>query len=587
LQGTKCRLFRCFGFIGLLFLICFCAYLFPQNINSKKEVSLKSSSTFGVKVNAIVINASVTDKSGNPVTDLTVRDFKLYEDGEPKNIQTFALESIDPPELGTLPVANVLPQHEGQDPNPNAAQLPRLISIVIDDLTMESPSTFSNKDFVRPGSILEFPRMKDAIKKFVTTDLSPTDQVAILSGSRKVQFPFTDNKQRLLEELDVVPAKLNTLWALRPDDEFDTNDYTAWMYANDLVWEGFNKFVTVNKKVIDTERKRALMIRQNDDVSSRTRNLLYTIRLNLRTLSHFEGPKMIMLFSDGFITEIGRRTGAAEAHELQELVDLALHSGIIINTVSTRGIFVESLTSSAAVDEGGGISFLASDETDRMMQEKPLAQIASETGGKFFPSSNDMYIGLRTIAHRRHSYYVLTYVMPAHKPDGAYHHIKLEVTRPGLEVSYRKGYYDPTEELTFENNNKEDLMAALHGPGNMNEIPITLSYNYSQEADSSYAVSFVSKVNIHGLQFPEEDNRRRNQISLVLAAFDENDHFISGLEKSIDFQLLENSYAELLQRGLTSGVELKLPIGRYKIKAVVRENNQGKMGSITKSIEIP
>ena len=224
---------------------------------------------------------------------------------------------------------------------------------------------------------------------------------------------------------------------------------------------------------------------------------------------------------------------------------------------------------------------------DRMMQEKPMAQIASETGGEFFPRSNNIYLGLQTIAHRRHSYYVLTYAMPPHKPDGAYHHIKLEVTRPDLKVSYRKGYYSPTEELTFENSNREDLMAALHGPGNMNEIPITLSYSSSQEDDSTYAVSFITNVNIRKLRFPEEDNRRRNQISLVLAAFDEADHFINGLEKSIDFQLLENSYTDLLQHGLTSRVELKLPIGRYRIKAVVRENSQGKMGSIVKSVEIP
>ena len=108
LPDTECRLLHCFGFIGLFFLICFCAYLFPQNKNTKKEASPKSRSTFGVKVNAVVINAAVTDKSGNPVTDLTAGDFKLYDDGKPQNIQTFALESIDPPELEKAQVPGCL-----------------------------------------------------------------------------------------------------------------------------------------------------------------------------------------------------------------------------------------------------------------------------------------------------------------------------------------------------------------------------------------------------------------------------------------------------------------------------------------------
>ena len=121
----------------------------------------------------------------------------------------------------------------------------------------------------------------------------------------------------------------------------------------------------------------------------------------------------------------------------------------------------------------------------------------------------------------------------------------------------------------------------------MNEIPITLTYSSFQEDDSTYAVSFITNVNVRKLRFPEEESRRRNQISLVLAAFDDTDHFINGLEKSIDFQLLENSYTDLLKHGLTSRVELKLPIGRYRIKAVVRENSQGKMGSIVEFMEIP
>jgi len=121
----------------------------------------------------------------------------------------------------------------------------------------------------------------------------------------------------------------------------------------------------------------------------------------------------------------------------------------------------------------------------------------------------------------------------------------------------------------------------------MNQIPMTLSYNYSQEDDYTYAVSFLTDVNIRGLQFTAEEARRKNQVSLALVAFDETDHYITGLEKTIDFQLLESSYAGLRERGLTSRVELKLPVGRYKVKAVVRESAQGKMGSITKSVEIP
>jgi hypothetical protein len=89
------------------------------------------------------------------------------------------------------------------------------------------------------------------------------------------------------------------------------------------------------------------------------------------------------------------------------------------------------------------------------------------------------------------------------------------------------------------------------------------------------------------LHFLEEDSRRKDLINLVVVAFDEADHFIDGIEKSIDFKLTDASYDALLNHGLNSKVEFKLPLGRFKIKAVVREGAQGKMGSVTKAIEIP
>jgi hypothetical protein len=163
----------------------------------------------------------------------------------------------------------------------------------------------------------------------------------------------------------------------------------------------------------------------------------------------------------------------------------------------------------------------------------------------------------------------------------------LDVTRPGLTLSYRRGYYAPKEQLVFENSRRADIINALDAPGNMNEIPVTLAYASSQVNDADYTVSFTTHVDIRKLQFQEEDARRRNTLSVILAAYDEMDNFINGVDKSVEFRLLEGSYKALLMDGLSSKVQFTMPPGRYKIKAVVREHNQGKMGSIIKAVEIP
>ena len=583
MAAMKCRILRRCAFAGWVIFVFGFAFSFAHGKDAKKETAQKGQPPgYSVKVKSVVISATVTDKAGNPVTDLTINDFKAYDDGKPQKIQTFALESFGPPD-----------SEETEDASPgrtsrHKAVRPRLISIVIDDLTVDTA--------LGVNTYLEFPRMADAVKRFIRDDVGPMDQVAILAGSRSVQFPFSNDKQRLLESVSAVLPKLNPDTPLRPCGYItDLEAYQmsgAWGVSqspyfrqlaescwNDMMGSnpgsaaGGSPAMNIRMDARHEDYLRIAALRTNGDSEYRTRNLLYTVLQNIRTLRHFEGTRMVVLFSDGFISQ----RGTPAASELQELINTALRSGIVLNTVSTRSI---------APDSSPQPWMDLMREDNIRAQHSPLAQMASETGG-LFSYSNNMYKPLQTVASRRSFHYVLTYAMPPHAADGSYHQIKLEVARPGLELSHRKGYYTPKEELVFENSKREDILDALNAPGNMNEIPMTLSYNYSREEDSTYTVSIMTSVNIRGLEFPQEDDRRKNQISLILAAFDENDHYISGLEKVLDFQLLESSYAGLRERGLISRVELKLTMGLYKIKAVVRENAQGKMGSMTKSVEIP
>ena len=579
--GAACR----YAAICLTLLLLCLPGVFSQDRKTKEEEP-KGQTIFRVPVHVAILNATVTDKNGNPVKDLTVDDFRLYEDGKLQPIQTFALESFDseePEETQEAPAANTPAQSPGET---RMRKPPRMISIVIDDLTMEDTGQF--------GRIIE------AVREFVGKEMNPGDQVAILSASRNVRIPFSDNKKRLFEELPLVLEKLNVDTIGRPCGP-DLTDLEAYVVAHDPAGGAsvFSPQITAVCEAAGISLY-AAALRQNAESEFRIHSLLQTLRQHIRALRHFKGSKSVVLFSDGIVAEKGSPT----AYKLQEVIDLALRSGIVLNAVGTRGVqvYMDAMFGSPPTEEqdknymqiGAAFKALSYDnrwkllvhENDKRGQESPLEQMASDTGG-LFHGGNLMDKGLRTIAHRQISYYVMSYIMPTQKAEGAYHSIKLEVTRPGLALTYRKGYYAAKEELSFETRRKEEIIAALEAPGNMNEIPMTLSYNYFQEDDYSYSVSFKSDVTIRGLQFFEEDSRRKNILSLILAAYDENDRYISGVEKSIDFRLLEESYAALIPRGLTSSVELKLPIGRYKIKAVVRESNQGKMGSVTKSVDIP
>src|SRR5262245_56928390 len=53
-----------------------------------------SQPTFRVRVDAVQIDATVTDDRGNPVTNLTADDFEILEDSKPQVITSFTLVNI-------------------------------------------------------------------------------------------------------------------------------------------------------------------------------------------------------------------------------------------------------------------------------------------------------------------------------------------------------------------------------------------------------------------------------------------------------------------------------------------------------------
>jgi len=561
----------------LLFLLPFSAAQPPEK-KAKPDSADKKALTFRLPVNVVVVNATVLDKQGNPIRDLVQGDFKVYEDGKLQPIHTFAVESYQPDQAA--PPAN----------NEVAAveKRPRMISIVIDDITASARE--------------DFPRVVDSVKKYITEDSRPDDQIAMAAGSGRFQFPFSSDKQALLEELQTVLGKLS-FDRLIKDDCPSLTDLQAKKisesFSEDQEAKDIDLQVAVNEAMqclaLDStdaaslpnarSQTRSVAARQTQESEYRSGLLLHALRAHTRILRHFDAAKSLILFSDGFLSQ-----GVSHlSYQLQDVVEQALSSGVVLNTVDIRGLYTsmakaeERTITSAPSSINKQMLFME----DMAAQEAPLSQMAHETGGLFFHNSNDMHDGLRKIARRNSFFYILTYAMPSQRSDGHYHQIKLEVGRPGMELSYRKGYYAPKEELTFERRKKEDIMDAIRSPGNLNEIPIALAYNYYQEDSSSYVLALSTNVSIRRLHFLEENSRRKNLINIVVAAFDETDRYVDGIEKSIDFKLVGESYLNILKYGINSKVELKLPMGRYKIKAVVRESIEGKMGSATRTVEIP
>jgi VWFA-related protein len=93
--------------------------------------------------NLVQVDAVVTDKKGRQVTDLSIQDFEVLEDGHPQKITNLSYVSIRSPAAGSeAPVATAAKDRTGP-PIPvrlHPEQVHRTIALVVDDLGLSFES---------------------------------------------------------------------------------------------------------------------------------------------------------------------------------------------------------------------------------------------------------------------------------------------------------------------------------------------------------------------------------------------------------------------------------------------------------------
>jgi uncharacterized protein YjbI with pentapeptide repeats len=316
---------------------------------------------------------------------------------------------------------------------------------------------------------------------------------------------------------------------------------------------------------------------------SRTRRLLDLLRGHIRSLGPVEAKKSLVLLSAGFLHRTLR-------YDLERLVDRALTTGIIFNTIRITGLETSPMydVSSNFTDNSNlriDKALLVSE--DRRQKGMALEYLSMATGGIYFKDNNDLGAGLRKVVDQQFSYYVLSYAAPPKKPDGRYYRLRVKVSRPGVRVTHRKGFYAPKERLSPEEQKKKEMLEAMRAPTDLREIPLQMSFHGSRLDPDTFRLEIVTRLGFEDLPFLVEEGKRINRINLAVVAFDAKDEYVGGDEKAWNFKLSDSSYQALLKSGLTSKVVLEVPAGRYQVKVAARENLNAGLGSLRRTVEVP
>jgi VWFA-related protein len=530
---------------------------------------------FKARVNLVMVPVVVRDRQGKAVGTLKQEDFQLFDKGKPQYIARFSMEKA----AGRLNKASgAVPVSSPDKPSEEkpAVDLPdRFIAYLFDDVHMKF------------GDLVH---ARDAAGRHIDTALRTTDRAAIYTTSGQTIQDFTDDRTLLHEAL----AKLR----MRPvTGQGLSNCPNMTYYMADLI-------VNKNDPTVLDAAARDVMSCQSLDPSQyaqaqqiarqaaqqelnlgdhETRLAMGVIKELVRRMAAMPGQRSIILVSNGFVTL------AEHSIEKTDIMDRAIRSSVLINSLDARGLYTDTsdITRQGTNSVTEMVLHQMERETNRA-QSDVMAELAAGTGATFFQNNNDLDAGFARLATAPEYYYLLAFSPQNLKMDGSFHALKVTLKAvKDVSVGARTGYYAPRHLENAIETAKREIEEALFSREEMSDIAVELHTQFFKSGADTARVSLVVKVDVKHLKFRKEEDRNCNELTVVAGLFDRNGVYATGNQKKIEMRLKDETVEKRLDGGLTIRSSFDVKPGTYSVRLVVRDMEGQLMSAQNGAVEIP
>jgi hypothetical protein len=288
---------------------------------------------------------------------------------------------------------------------------------------------------------------------------------------------------------------------------------------------------------------------------------------------------------------------------LNQLTDSAVRAGVVINTLDPRGLraspgvasFTETPGKSALGGGGGTDPNFGRGGSDALglplaggAEHIGLNTLSSATGGVTIVNMNDLKNGLQKIVNRSRGYYLIGYT-PSEKFDNKFRKLQIKVKRDGSRVYSHSGYLAKEDKDKAANRTKEELaLEAAKSPLARRDVDLAANVGYKLTAANKAAVDINLIIEAKTLSFtPASDGKQQASFDVVGFLYDQYGKLRGGFSETINASLSPEEYRRAMKEGVTYTANTDLPAGYFQFRAVVREASTGKMGTISRYLEIP
>jgi VWFA-related protein len=504
-----------------------------------------------VNTDLVLVNVVARDKKGNLVRDLKKEDFTIFEDNKKQDITSFDFENVDALQTAGLAESTVSGT-TGQGAllknteQPGLQARDRRLMLLFFDFSAMDPE--------------QIDRAVDAAKSFVTKQMQPADLVAVvsLSTNLKVDLDFTDDRSKLQAVLSGYSSGEGQGFDNGATGSAEGAAETGGSFTADDT--DYNTF--------SADRK------------------LLALQSLMMTLGKIPQKKSIVYFSNG-ITQSGVDNQSA----LRATTAAAVKANVSIYPMDIRGLQAlpaggEAQSASLHGTSAYNGQSVLNDLNSNAASQDTLSTLASDTGGKAFFDSND-FTGVFTQVQKDSSaYYVIGFTSTNLARDGKFRRLRVQINRPDVKLEYRSGYYAGRD---FVHSNRADreqqLDDELASELPETDVAVYAGAAYFRQDDSHYQL-LVSLV-IPGSQIPFVQQKDRDNATIDIVGEVRVDGKVRVGQLRDTVKLAVDSSQQVRRKNVQYNTTFLLPPGAYHLKFVVRENQNGRMGTFETDVQVP
>lgn len=350
---------------------------------------------------------------------------------------------------------------------------------------------------------------------------------------------------------------------------------------------------------------------------------LYAVLGVARALGNVQGRKAVVYFAEGWHLPVDTYPQVRQAYG--EAISSANRANVAVHTVDARGLTSHKPMGLTAMDsvldaftadnrdgpgEGaytpcdgaGGTAGKSCGQTggfnpkplpgslkDRL--EGPnLERLADDTGGLAIAGTNDLGSGLSRVAQELRQYYEIVYAPANPAQDGRFRRISVKLSRPGVRVRTRSGYFATPRSApsvaAYELPLIDTLAAAEPARGFSLHADVL---HFAPGPEGARECVVLAEVPLSEVQLVSDETQGvyRARLSLLGHVKDETGAVVARLTHDwpIEGPLAEREVART--QGALFRQRFVLAPGRYRLEVAVHDGNGGGRAVVRQPFEIP